>query len=60
MKAKGKRLVKRLFRLAKLPLLIGFGLVVGLAIGSSHISSERVIVYGGESFDRDIAALDGK
>lgn len=58
MKAKGKRLVKRLFRLAKLPLLIGVGLVIGLAIGSAHSSPERVIVYGGDAFAQDIAVLE--
>ena len=45
MKSRTKQFVKRLFKLAKIPLLIGIGLIIGLALSeSSHKEHHSVIV----------------
>jgi hypothetical protein len=44
MKSRGKRFFKRLFKMAKIPLLIGIGLFIGLIIGLDSKEGRNIVI----------------
>jgi len=45
MKSRGKRFFKRLFKIAKIPVLIGMGLFIGLVIGTNSANRQQRVVF---------------
>ena len=55
MKSRRKRFFKRLFKVVKIPFLIGIGLLIGLAMSeSSHVSHHSVIIENDGRFHEEI------
>ena len=55
MKSRRKRFFKRLFKIGKIPFLIGIGLLIGIAIsGSSHEEHHSVIIENDGRFHEEI------
>ena len=56
MKSRGKRFFKRLFKIAKIPVLIGMGLFIGLVIGTNSANrQQRVVFRPDRPFQGDVA-----
>lgn len=55
MKSRGKRLFKRLFKMARIPFLIGIGLFIGLIIGAESNQGRQVVVANDGRFADELA-----
>ena len=55
MKSRRKRFFKQLFKIGKIPLLLGIGLLIGLAIGAENSSRSDMVIRTNGRFSDEIA-----